>query len=199
MGRTRRAELEIQTLAREVVGMRHDWNPSPVEKVAKEMGVTSLLGSHSFHSDIWRMYEELSREYGGQVSRWPSFLRFHCKEAWIREKTSASLRMGTDCYFGWAGAKFIEEERWKKRNNAGRSHGQDKILICGSFDLDFDTIELANSYKGKPVLCLHIKGRYGLLAELDGSSQMYRRVGVYRHATGKYEIDAWEPMTVTLI
>ncbi|KAK2132000.1 hypothetical protein NOF04DRAFT_1320809 [Fusarium oxysporum II5] len=77
--------------------------------------------------------------------------------------------MGSDCHFGWARAKFIEEKRWEKRINTGRSHGQDKILSCDSFDLDFDTIELANSYEGTPVLCLHIKGRYGLLAELDGS------------------------------
>ncbi|KAJ9425796.1 heterokaryon incompatibility protein-domain-containing protein [Fusarium oxysporum] len=205
MGRTRRAELEIQTLARDVVGKRHDWNPSPGKKVAKAMGITTPLSGHGLHSKIWRSYEELSSEYDRQVRRWPGFFELSFKERWIRERTSRqgsylpSLSLGTDCYFGWAGAKFIEEERWKKRNNTGRSHGQDKILICGSFDLDFDTIELANSYEGKPVLCLHIKGRYGLLAELDGSSQMYRRVGIYRHATGKYEIDAWEPMTVTLI
>ncbi|EMT64370.1 hypothetical protein FOC4_g10010868 [Fusarium odoratissimum] len=63
MGRTRRAELEIQTLAREVVGTRYDWNPSPGKKVAKAMGIAAPLGGHGLHSEVWRIYEELSREY----------------------------------------------------------------------------------------------------------------------------------------
>jgi hypothetical protein len=202
MGRTRQAELEIRTLVRELVGERYDWNPAPGEKVARAMGIADFWGGDGLHSDIWREYEELSREYDRQGFWWSSS---SSKEECFREKAFRQgsnitySTMATDCYFGWTGARFIEEARWDERRKAGQSHGQDKILSCISFDLDFDTIELANSYEGKAVLCLHLKGTSGLLAELDTSSQTYRRVGVYRQTGGRYKLDAWEPRTVILI
>ncbi|CZR40426.1 uncharacterized protein FPRO_05326 [Fusarium proliferatum ET1] len=205
MGRTCRAELEIQTLARKVVGTRYNWNPSPGERVAEVMGINTLWSGHRLPSNIWRRYEELSKEYDVFDFKIPRPLRF--KEAWIREAVSHDgSYLGpsfsftqTNCYFGWAGAQFIEEKRWEKRNKSGRSRGYDKILLCGYFHLDFDTKELADTYQGKPVLCLHIKRTYGLLVELDGSSQMYRRVGIYEQAEWDYETDAWEAMIVTLV
>ncbi|KAH7262899.1 heterokaryon incompatibility protein-domain-containing protein [Fusarium tricinctum] len=204
MGRTRQAELEIRTLAKELVGYRYDWNPSPGKKVAKAMGITGLWAKHSIDSRTWRRYEELSREYDGQ-RYWESIWSSSSKEDWIRERAprqdhrfTSSMRP-PDCYFGWAGAKFIEEARWDERRKAGQSRGQDKILSCVSFDLEFDTIELANAYNGKPVLCLHLKGTSGLLAELDTSSQMYRRVGIYRQTGGWDKLNTWKLKTVVLI
>ncbi|KAG4290188.1 hypothetical protein FPRO06_02074 [Fusarium proliferatum] len=203
MGRTCRAELEIQTLARKVVGTRYNWNPSPGERAAKVMGINTLWNGHRLPPDIWRRYEELSKEYDVFDFKKPRSLRF--KEAWIREgvfhngSTLGPSFPQTNCYFGWAGTQFIEEKRWEKRNKSGRSRGYDKSLLCGYFHLDFDTKELADTYHGKPVLCLHIKRTYGLLVELDGSSQMYRRVGIYEQAEWDYETDAWEAMIVTLV
>ncbi|RGP68537.1 het domain-containing [Fusarium sporotrichioides] len=209
MGRTRQSQLEVRTLARNMVGRRLDWNPSPGEKVARAMGIKHTFGGHNLHSEIWRTYGEMRRKYQRKaeqrsipgylpVGQWLREARFR-KAASTSYEFSHSLETRTDCYFGWAGAKFIEERRWEDRNNRGRSRGQDKILGCGSFDLDFDNIELARSYEQKPVLCLHIKGTHGLLVELDGNSQMYRRVGVYRQMGTEHKTDAWEPITVTLV
>ncbi|KAM0186565.1 hypothetical protein ACHAPI_011645 [Fusarium lateritium] len=207
MGRTRQAELEVRTLVRNLVGNRYDRDPPPGKKVAEAMRITGFWHGHNLPSDIWRSYEKLSREYDLSVptDTWSSPMSPSSKGAWIRNRTSGlgshftSLGGPSDCYSGWAGAKFVEEKRWNKRRKADRSHGQDKILSRSPFELDFDTIELADSHEGKPVLCLHLKGRSGLLVELDVNSQMYRRVGVYRQEPGQCEIDAWEPRTVRLM
>lgn len=210
MGRTRQAELEIRTYARDVVVGRRNRNTSPGERVAKAMGISTIF-NHDLHSNVWHAYEELGREYESshrQGRPYHDYDRLNsqglsAKDAWIQERTFGNshlfnhLNRGTDCYFGWTGAKFIEEARWAKREADDQRGGRDKILRSGLFDLDFDTKALAESYTGKAVLCLHIKGTSGLLIELDASSETYRRIGVYGHV-GWYGLDLWEPKVVTI-
>ncbi len=206
MGRTSQAELEIRTLARIVVGWRPKKNPHPEERVAEAMGISRMGG---LHSDVWRQYERLEREYESShgIHGWRDGLQSSSKNAWIRERTQGfghaykRYSRGTDCYFGWSGARFIEEERWKKTEESRRREG-DKVLNSGLFELDFDTQGLAKTYEGKSVTCLHIEGRWGLLVEpdagADAGSQTYRRIGIYSRLKGTDGSDKWEPKIVAL-
>jgi hypothetical protein len=204
MGRTRQAELEISTFARDVVGERDDWNPHPGIRVAEALGISTAYGGGSLHSDDWRRYESLTRRNGRPIP--PSPKDSTALDAWARDRTFGQSHQGmsigtmpvrTDCYFGWGGARFSEEARWRKRVEDAQRSGRDKILVSDGFELDFDTKALAARYNGKTVLCLHIKGASGLMVEHHASSQTYRRIGLYRQVVW-CSSDGWEPKTITL-
>lgn len=216
MGRTTQAELEIRTYTQQMVGHHLNSNPSPKQRAAKILGI-SWIGS-----DVGRIYEDLEREYELHQGRMYSATHrrplmspwqgLNSKDRWIRSRAQKRYGNGeslpgrfvngsTDCYFGWSGTRHKASALWEQQQKEIQRSEKNKILNHSGFELDFDSLDLAYRYAGKPVLCLHIRGTSGLLVELDTAPQKYRRIGVYRRDSShrRDDLSEWEETVVTLI